>query len=166
MATKTNALLNPSHTSSAVSDVLEHDVHVRHLMHAAPVTISPDATVPEAQRLMQHQRVQHLLVVQDGHLLGILAERDLLAVLPSPATSLSKWEVLYLLDKLTVRQVMTTEVVTVTPESTVSDAVRLMLAHRISALPVVEARQVVGILTQRDMLQALIVAQDGTPVAA
>ncbi len=86
-------------------------------------------------------------------------------VLPSPATSLSKWELLYLLDKLTVREAMTSDVVTVAPNNPVSEAVRLMLAHRIGALPVVEVHQVVGILTQSDILQAVFRAQVGKPVA-
>jgi len=166
MTMNTNAPSSPLDRPPAVPDVLINGVQVRHLMSTTPVTISPDTPVREAQRLMQQEQMNHLLVVKEGALLGILAERDVLAVLPSPATSLSKGEVLYLLDKLTVRQVMTTDLVTVTPDCPVSDAVRLMLAHRIGALPVVEAHQVVGILTQRDVLQAIIKAQVVTPVAA
>ena len=147
-------------------DVRGEGLQVRHLMTTTPVTISPDTPVREAERLMQQERVNHLLVVADGPLVGLVADHDVHTVLPSPATSLSKWELLYLLATLPVREAMTSDVVTVAPDNPVSEAVRLMLAHRIGALPVVEAHQVVGILTQSDILQAVFRAQVGTPVAA
>ncbi len=147
-------------------DVRGEGLQVRHLMTTTPVTITPDTPVREAERLMQQERVHHLLVVADGHLVGLLADHDVQTVLPSPATSLSKWELLYLLDTLPVREAMTSDVVTVAPDDPVSEAVRLMLAHRIGALPVIEVHQVVGILTQSDMLQAVFRTQVGKPVAA
>ncbi len=147
-------------------DVRGEGLQVRHLMTTTPVTSSPDTTVREAERLMPQERVHHLLVVADGQLVGLLADHDVQTVLPSPATSLSKWELLYLLDKLTVREAMTSDVVTVAPDYPVSEAVRLMLAHRIGALPVVEVQQVVGIFTRSNILQAVYRTQVGKPVAA
>lgn len=152
--------------SSPRPDVRVEGLQVRHLMTTTPVTSSPDTTVREAERLMLQERVHHLLVVADGQLVGLLADHDVQTVLPSPATSLSKWELLYLLDKLTVREAMTSDVVTVAPDKPVSEALRLMLAHRIGALPVVEVQQVVGILTRSNILQAVYRTQVGKPVAA
>ena len=166
MAVELTQPISDSDISSPRPDVRVEGLQVRHLMTTTPVTSSPDTPVREAERLMQQERVNHLLVVADGQLVGLLADHDVQTVLPSPATSLSKWELLYLLDKLTVREAMTSDVVTVAPDKPVSEAVRLMLAHRIGALPVVEAHQVVGILTQSDMLQAVFRTQVGKPVAA
>ncbi len=75
--------------SSPRPDVRGEGLQVRHLMTTTPVTISPDTPVREAERLMQQERVHHLLVVADGHLVGLLADHDVQTVLPSPATSLS-----------------------------------------------------------------------------
>ena len=100
--------------SSPRPDLRLEGLQVRYLMTTTPVPSSPDTTVREAERLMLQERVHHLLVVADGQLVGLLADHDVQTVLPSPATSLSKWELLYLLDKLTVREAMTSGVVTST----------------------------------------------------
>lgn len=127
---------------------------VRDLMVSHPVTIAPQTVVAEARTLMQQRHIRHLPVLADGRLVGLISDRDIRLVLPSPATSLSVWELNYLLDKLTVGEVMTHFVVAVTPTCPVPKAVDLMLRHKIGALPVLEHRQVVGILTRTDILRA------------
>jgi acetoin utilization protein AcuB len=131
---------------------------VEHRMKPDPITISPETGVLEASRLLRQYRIRHLPVVKGGQLVGILTDRDLKRVSPSPATSLSVYEVNYLLDKLEAKEVMVKQVVTVGPTTTVEEAARLMVAHRIGGLPVLEDGRLVGILTETDALEAFIEA--------
>jgi CBS domain-containing protein len=129
-------------------------MQVKEWMSQHPITIPPATPVSEAKELMQRKRVRHLLVVEADRLVGIVTDRDIRLNLPSPATSLSVWEIHYLLAKLTVREVMTKSVITVTPDRDVAEAARLMLEHTIGALPVTQDGRVVGIITETDMLRA------------
>jgi acetoin utilization protein AcuB len=129
-------------------------LRVGDMMSASPVTIPPSASVSEAQTLMKQCHIRHLPVLHEGRLVGMLSDRDVRLVLPSPATSLSVWEIRYLLDKLTVGEVMTSFVMTTAPDCPVTEPVGRMLGHKIEALPVVVNHQVVGILTRTDVLRA------------
>jgi acetoin utilization protein AcuB len=115
---------------------------------------------------MQRHDVTHLPVIAEGRLVGLLSERDIQTVLPSPATSLSKWELHYLVDKLTVSQAMTADIMTVTPTTSLSEAVRLLILHRIGALPVIENHRLVGLLTRDDILRIFLVDQAQASFAA
>lgn len=123
-------------------------------MTTVPITVSPATPVSEARELMHRKQIRHLLVMEGERLVGIITDRDIKLNLPSPATSLSVWEVNYLLTRLTVGEVMTKHVITTGPERPVAEAVRLMLAHKIGALPVTEEGRVVGIITETDLLRA------------
>jgi acetoin utilization protein AcuB len=129
-------------------------LRVGDIMSVSPVTITPSTSVHEAQTLMQQRKIRHLPVLQDGRLVGMISDRDIRLVLPSPATSLTVWEIRHLLDKLTVGEVMTYFVMTTAPDCSVTEAVGRMLGHKVGVLPVVEDRQVVGILTRTDILRA------------
>ncbi len=123
-------------------------------MTTVPITVSPATPVSEARELMHRKQIRHLLVLEGERLVGIITDRDIKLNLPSPATSLSVWEVNYLLTRLTVGEVMTKHVITTGPERPVAEAVRLMLVHKIGALPVTEEGRVVGIITETDLLRA------------
>ena len=127
---------------------------VRELMSGAPITVSPDTTVFEARRLMLKERIRHLLVTEDRRLVGIVTDRDIRLNLPSQATSLSVWEVNYLLARLTVGQVMTKSVIITGPDRDARAAAQLMLEHKVGALPVLDAEHLIGILTETDILRA------------
>ena len=129
-------------------------IRVGDIMSVPLVTIAPSTSVHEAQALMQQRKIRHLPVLQEGRLVGILSDRDIRLVLPSPATSLSVWEIRHLLNKLTVGEVMTYFVMTTAPDCPVTEAVGRMLGHKVGALPVVEDQQVVGTLTRTDVLRA------------
>ena len=129
-------------------------LRVREVMSVSPVTIPPSRSVQEAHTLMQQRKIRHLPVLQDGCLVGIVSDRDLRLVLPSPATSLAVWELRHLLEKLTVGEMMTCFVMTTAPDCFMTEAVGRMLGYRVGALPVVEDRRVVGILTRTDVLRA------------
>ncbi len=128
---------------------------VREWMTKDTITVEPTTSVEAAWRLMQERRIRHLPVVVEGRLVGIVTDRDLRRVLPSPATSLEIHELRYLLDKLTLAEVMTKDVITTIPFTPIIDAARTLLRNRIGALPVVQGGMLVGILSQTDVLEAL-----------
>ena len=127
---------------------------VRELMTGAPITVSPNTSVLDARRLMLKERIRHLLVTDDRRLVGIITDRDIRLNLPSQATSLSMWEVNYLLAKLTVGQVMTKSVIIIGPDREARAAAQLMLEHKVGALPVLDGEILIGILTETDILRA------------
>lgn len=139
-------------------------MRVRDLMTTAPITVTPSTTVVEAKALMARCHIRHLLVVEDGRLLGILTDRDIRLNLASPATSLSVWELNYLLARLTVDQIMTKAVITVDPQTDARSAARLMLEHKIGGLPVVDGRRLVGIVTETDLVRAFAEGTVPAPV--
>jgi acetoin utilization protein AcuB len=132
-------------------------MRVKDLRTGAVVTIEPEASVVEACRLMQEKRIRHLPVVDAGrHVLGMVTDRDIRLNLASLATTLSVWELNYLLAKLTVGDVMTRTVIVVEPDRDAREAARLLIAEQIRALPVVENGLLVGIGTETDFLRALV----------
>jgi len=131
-------------------------MRVRDVMSRAVLSVTATTPVAEARRLMLREQIRHLLVMDATRLEGIVTDRDIRLNLPSPATTLSVWEMNALLMKLTVGEIMTTALVTIRPDGGVDDAAELMLTHKFGALPVTEDGQVVGIVTETDLLRALI----------
>jgi acetoin utilization protein AcuB len=122
-----------------------------------PLTTRPDTTVPEALEVMRREKVRRFPVVdRKGKLVGIVAEKDLLYASPSPATSLSVWEINTLLAKLTVEEVMEKKVITVTEDVFLEDAARIMADNRIGSLPVVRNGGLVGIITETDLFKIFV----------
>jgi acetoin utilization protein AcuB len=122
-----------------------------------PLTTRPDTTVPEALEIMRREKVRRLPVIdRKGKLVGIVAEKDLLYASPSPATSLSVWEINTLLAKLTVAEVMEKRVITVTEDVFLEDAARIMADNKIGSLPVVRAGDLVGIITETDLFKIFV----------
>ncbi len=140
--------------------------NVRDFMTPTPISVSPNTPVDEARALMQQHRIRHLPVLDHGRLVGIVSDRDIRLVLPSPATSLSVYEIGYLLTRLTMAEIMTRGPLTIAPERPITEAVRRMLANKVSALPVVAGGQLVGIVTRTNLLQAFLPSQAELPVAA
>jgi acetoin utilization protein AcuB len=133
-------------------------MRVRDIMTPYPVTVAPDTAVVDARRIMDDRRIRHLLVTADNRLLGIVTDRDIRLNLPSPATTLSIWELNYLVSKLTVGEVMTKSVLVVDPDRDAAEAAVLLVAEKIGALPVVHGGQLVGIVTETDFLVAFVTA--------
>ncbi len=127
---------------------------VRDLMTPIPITVAPDLSVIDARQRMVERRIRHLLVVEHDRLVGIVTDRDIRLNLPSPATSLSVWEMNYLLARLTVGEVMTKAVIVVEPERDAGVAARIMIDHKIGALPVMDGTRPVGIVTESDFVRA------------
>lgn len=131
---------------------------VRDWMTADVITITPDMTLPEAHQLMTNEEIRRLPVVDKaGHLVGIVSIGDVRSAEPSPATSLSIWELNYLLSTLTIGKIMTSSPYTIRPEATLAEAARMMLEHRVSGLPVVdEEYRVIGIITESDIFAMVV----------
>jgi len=125
-------------------------------MRRAVITITPEQSLRMAQERMRKHGIRRLPVVQKGKLVGMVTDRDVRQAWASPATSLSTHELLYLLDRVTVREIMTPKVCTVTPDTPLVEAARLLHDRKIGGLPVVDRETVVGIITETDMLEALI----------
>ena len=122
-----------------------------------PVTATPDMSIGEASDLMKREKVHRLPVLdKDKNLVGVITEKDILHASPSPASSLSIHEMAYLLSKLTVRKLMTKDPVTITEDTTVEEAARLMSDQDLSCLPVVNGSKLVGIVTKSDMFRILL----------
>lgn len=130
---------------------------VANRMTASPITLSADATVADASELMRTHKFRRLPIVNNGKLVGIVTDRDLREVSPSPATTLSIFELNYLLAKMKVKDVMKADVRTTTPDATVEEAALLMYKHKIGGLVVVDASQtVVGVITETDIFKTFV----------
>jgi acetoin utilization protein AcuB len=129
---------------------------VRDVMRTKVATVGPRTTLPEALRLTRERGIRHLPVLEEGKLVGIVSDRDLKRAMASPATSLARQELTYLLDRLTLEEIMTRAVITVAPNFPVEEAARIMVKERISALPVTEGGQLVGIVTETDVLDLFV----------
>ncbi|MFN2172650.1 MAG: CBS domain-containing protein [Candidatus Promineifilaceae bacterium] len=131
---------------------------VRDWMSTDLITVSLDTTLPEVHQIMVSEEIRRLPVVdENGRLIGIVTLGDVRGAQPSPATSLSIWEMNYLLSSLDVQKIMTPDPITVTPDQTVGEAARIMLENRISGLPVIETGgRLVGIITESDIFSMVV----------
>jgi acetoin utilization protein AcuB len=121
-----------------------------------PVTIDPDMSVIDAQRLMKEDNIRHLPVVRDGKgVVGLITRDALNRALPSELTSLSIWEINYQLAQIKAREVMVKKVFSVTEDFTVEEAARIMIEQKIGSLLVMRDGKLVGIVTEIDLLEAL-----------
>ena len=125
-------------------------------MPPSVITITPDQSLQMAKERRRTHGVRRLPVVQHGTLVGIVTDRDVRQAWASPATSLSIHELMYLLDRVTVGETMTTKVVTVMPDTPLVEAARLLHDRQIGGLPVVEGDAVIGIITETDLLEVLV----------
>jgi len=135
---------------------------VRERMTANPIVVHPETSFEEALQLLREKKIRRLPVVdKQGMLVGIVVEKDLLYASPSPATSLSIFEVHYLLSKLAVKDVMTKRVITVAEDCPLEEAARIMVDQKIGCLPVVRGKQVIGIITETDVFKSMAEALGG-----
>jgi acetoin utilization protein AcuB len=131
-------------------------------MSKNPITIAKDTPINQALKVMRDEKVRRLPVLnpstgsghrKKGELVGIVSERDLLYASPSPATSLSIHEIHYLISKITVGQVMTEDVITVSEYTPLEEAARIMADNKIGGLPVVRNGRLVGVITESDLFK-------------
>ena len=121
-----------------------------------PKTVAGTTPVMEAMQHLREGGYRRLPVVHDGKLVGIVTDRDLKEATPSRATTLSVYELNYLLSKLLVKEVMKAPVITVDVGDPIEKAALLMEEHKISGLPVLADDTLAGILTITDLLRAFV----------
>jgi acetoin utilization protein AcuB len=130
---------------------------VKERMSHPIIVVQPEMPIQEALKQMQEKRVRRFPVVDKrGRLVGIVSERDLLHAAPSDATSLSIWEVNYLVSKITVEKVMTRDVITISEDTPLEEVARIMADHKIGGLPVMREGKVVGIITETDLFRIFL----------
>ena len=129
---------------------------VRKKMHKDLVTISKDERMTVAKKLLKEKNIRHLPVVEGKKLIGLVTNMDIRKAEASPATSLEIRELHYLLDKLTVGEIMTRNVITISPDISVEEAAILLHDNKIGCLPVVEDGNLIGIITENDVMEILI----------
>ena len=129
-----------------VKDWMTHDL----------VTISKDTSLTVASHLMKAKDIRHVLVIERRKLVGVVTWGDIREASASDATSLSVFELAYLLDNLAVSKIMTRHPITVAPTATIADAAQLMLEKKIGCLPVIERGRPVVILTESDIFRMLV----------
>ena len=120
------------------------------------VTLPSDTPIMEAKKIMQTHKILRIPVVDKGKLVGIVSKERIDRQGPSPATSLSVWELNYLLAKMTVREIMKKDIVAVTPDKSVESAVALAQNKGVGALPVVEDGKLIGIVTTNDFFYKVL----------
>ncbi len=129
---------------------------VKDCMTTSPITIVKSTPILEALEKMKKLKIRQLPVVDKGKLVGLVTERELLTVTPSPATTLSIFEMNYLLSKMVVGEVMVKNPITVSPETTIEEAALIMRENKIVCLLVLEGEELAGIITQTDIFDAFI----------
>ena len=122
---------------------------VKEKMNSRLITIHPNADLGDARGLLEQHRIRHLLVVEEGRLVGIITDRDIRSA--ASASSLKQ---------VKVNEAMTRNVITVTPETHIQEAAKLLLAHRIGGLPVLKRGELRVIITETDLLNALVEIMD------
>lgn len=120
------------------------------------ITIPPDMPIVDALAMMKREHIRRTPVVKDGKLIGIVSDKDLLNASPSQATSLSVWEMNYLLSKIQIKDVMTRDVFTVTETTPIEEAARIMADNKIGGLPVMRGDRLVGIITETDLFKVFL----------
>ncbi len=130
---------------------------VKDRMTPNPVTVTDDSSFENALHLMKEKRIRRLPIVnKEGKLVGIVVQKDLFSASPSKATSLSVFEVHYLLSKLKMKDVMTKRVVAVGEDCPIEEAARLMVDYKIGCLPIVRDDKPVGIITETDIFKTFV----------
>lgn len=121
------------------------------------ISVSPESGVLEAGNLMRENGIRRLPVVKDGRVVGVITHGDVREAKPSITSTLSAWEMNYLLARLTVAEIMTEDPETITPNATIGEAAYVMFQHKISGLPVVDANHtLVGMITESDIFRMVV----------
>jgi acetoin utilization protein AcuB len=129
---------------------------VRDVMTWNVITVSSDTPIMEARKIMDAHNIRRLPVVDRGKLVGLVTKERIARASPSPATSLTVWEINYLLAKMTVREIMVKDVVTVSPDMSAEAAIALAQNKKVGSLVVVEDGRVVGIATTNDFFYKIL----------
>jgi acetoin utilization protein AcuB len=125
-------------------------------MTSDPIVVTPEHSYAATAKLMKEHNIRRVPVIdKNGKLVGLVSQTDILSVSPSPATSLSIYEITTLLDELKIKQIMKKPVFVVESTCDLASAAKFMLEKKIGALPVMEGDKLVGIITETDIFKAM-----------
>lgn len=128
---------------------------IRDVMSSPVIAVSLSTPLPQLNSLMREQHIRRLPVVDGNRLVGMITFGDIRSALPSDATTLSVYELAYLMEQVTAAEVMRDNVITISADASVTQAAQQMLDHKISGIPVVERGQLIGIITESDIFRAI-----------
>ncbi|TGE34011.1 CBS and ACT domain-containing protein [Desulfosporosinus sp. Sb-LF] len=131
-------------------------MYVRQFMTSQVFTVGPEESIADTMALMREKKINRMPVIEKGKLVGFVTDGDLREVSPSPATTLSIFELNYLIAKTPIREVAVKKVVTCHPDTKIEDAALLMREHEVGGLPVIDEGKLVGIITGSDILDAFL----------
>ncbi len=120
------------------------------------ISVSPDAPIQDVLIMFKKEHIRRAPVLKDGKLVGMISQGDLLNASPSPVTSLSVWEMNYLLSKVTVKRVMSKKVITVDSDTPIEEVARIMADNKIGGMPVMSSGKVVGMITETDLFKVFL----------
>src|SRR5215211_8627214 len=135
---------------------MEVKMFVGERMSRPVISVSPDEPINEVLAMFKREHIRRAPVMKSGKLLGIVSERDLLNASPSSATTLSVWELNYLISKVKVKDVMSKKVITVDKDTPIEEAARIMADTKIGGMPVTSTGRVVGIITETDLFKIFL----------
>ena len=134
------------------------------------ITVSPDDSAIDVRAMFNKEHIRRAPVMKKGKLVGLVTETDLINASPSKATSLSVWEMHYLVSKIKVKDVMSKKVITVDVDTPIEEAARKMADNKIGGMPVMNNGRVSGVITETDLFKAFLelmgARQKGTRVTA
>lgn len=144
---------------------------VKRRMSTPVIPVGPDVPIMEALKTMQDKAIRRMPVLdKHGKLIGIVSDKDLLNAAPSDATTLSVWELNYLIGQVKVKDVMSKKVLTVKEDTPIEEAAFAMSENKIGGMPVMRGDQVVGLITETDLfkifLELMGAQNDGVRVTA
>lgn len=131
-------------------------MYVHEYMTRDPICLSPGETLRKARQIMKEQGLRRFPVLEKGKLVGIVTDRDVRQAGLSSAVMQERRYVDYILDRIQVVGIMTPNPITVKPDTSLREAADLILENKIGGLPVVEGDKLVGIITETDLIKALI----------
>ena len=120
------------------------------------IFLTPEMAATDALALFRKAHIRRAPVVKNGKLVGIVSDKDLMNASPSTVTSLSVWEINYLISKIKVLDVMTKKVLTVKADTPIEEAARIMADNKIGGLPVIDEGNVVGMITETDLFKIFL----------
>jgi len=119
-------------------------------------TVQPNTPITKAHELMASEKIHRVPVVKNGKLVGIITENDILRAYPSSVTTLAVWEITSLLEKISVKDIMSKQVRTVEEDTPIEEAARIMVDNDISSLPVMRGEELVGIITDTGLFRIML----------
>ena len=145
---------------------------IRDVMSSPVIAVSPTTSLPKLNALMREQHIRRLPVMSGNRLVGMVTFGDIRSAMPSDATTLSVYELAYLMEQVTAAEIMRGDVITIGADASVAEAAQRMLEHKISGMPVMEQGQLVGIITESDIFRVIssglvaVAERPGNTVAA